>query len=254
MTNLIFIHGVSSQTTGYSNRFYNNIIKSYKSTLVKKRKSKQEARAKARELIQKEILWADVTTNLTNRYMFLQYKLKKKPGKWNFFLKSIDPLVIQILHYVKDKRYKTSGMNILKKVDNAFKTICSDKSDKVIVIAHSLGSVVAFDYIFGFRKYKIRPKINVEALITLGCPVPLFTSAMGHVESKITLPKNVKRWINILDPDDGVGRFCKPFFKNVKVQDITINTGFGPLGSHSKYWKSRKVADLIAGNLVKWGI
>src|SRR3989344_6754378 len=105
-TDIVFIHGISSQKTGYSNLLYKNIIKDYMNILIDKGLSETEAKEKARLLIQKEILWADVTTDLINRYTFLQYHLSKKSGKWNFFLKDIDPLVMQILYYVKDKGHK----------------------------------------------------------------------------------------------------------------------------------------------------
>lgn len=254
MTNIIFIHGVNAQTTGYSNKLFNNIIKSYMAGLIEDGKTKKEAQEKASELVQKELLWAEITTNLTNRYLFLQYDLSKRPGKWNFIKKAIDPLAIQIMYYVKDKGHKKGPMSILRDIQSDFNKACSDKPEKVIIIAHSLGSVIAYDYVFGFRKYKLNPKINVEALITMGSPIPLFTSAMGHVENKIKLPGNVKRWINILDPDDGVAEYCKPYFKNIKVQDIEINTGWAPLSAHAGYWQHQNIAELIAQKLVVWKI
>lgn len=258
MVNLIFIHGVSVQTTGYSNTFYRNILKFYKEKLFKNKLAKKETEAKAQELVQKEILWADTTTDLTERYLTLQFGLNKRPGKWNLIAKSVDPLVIQIMFYVKDKgdkkTIKKGHMSILKEIENAFKKACSNKPEKTVIIAHSLGSVIAFDYVFGFRKYRLDPKINVEALITLGSPIPMFTSAMGYVESKVKLPANIRRWINILDPDDGVARYCKRYFKNIKVEDIEVNTGWLPLSSHANYWRDKEVAELIADKLIEWKV
>ena len=251
MTNLVFIHGVNYQQTGYSDRFFNNIIKFYKSALVKKGKTRKEARERASKLIQKEILWADVTTNLANRYTNLQYVLKQKHG-WSIPKRKIDPLAIQIMHYVRDKGHNRKGpMHILKRVHDEFKKSCVNKPDKIIIIAHSLGSVIAFDYLFGFRKYKLSLKVKIDALITLGSPVPLFIASMGFPESKITLPKNIRRWINIIDPDDGIARFCKPHFKKIKVKDIVVNTGWNPINAHTKYFSSKKVARIIAGELIK---
>ncbi len=205
------------------------------------------------ELVQKEILWANVTTDLTNRYLYLEYQLKRRPGKWNFLLKQIDPLVIQIMHYVRDKGHsRDAPMDILKSVDRSFKSASLDKPDKTVIIAHSLGSVIAFDYIFGFRKrYQLNRKINVEALITLGSPIPMFTTAMGFVDSKIKLPRNVKRWINILDPDDGMARFCRSFFKNIPVKDVKVETHWGPIRAHIGYWNKLNVAETIAKILLK---
>lgn len=248
--NIIFIHGVNSQKTGYSNILYKNIIKDYIGKLLDKGLSETEANGRAYSLAQKEILWADATTDLTNRYLFLQYHLSKKSGKWNFFIKEIDPLMMQILHYVKDKGHKKGPMTILKDVHESFKAACPNKKDNAVVIAHSLGSVIAYDYLCRFRKFYLDPAIRVEAFITLGSPIPLFASAMGFVENKFKWPSNVRSWVNILDPDDGVARICAPFFKNVEVEDMQVNTGFGPLSAHSGYWKSREVSEIIAQKLV----
>lgn len=256
MTNLIFIHGVNSQRTGYSTKFYNNILKFYRKELRTKKLDKKTVRNKVSDLVQNEILWADITTDLTNRYLSLQKrstKRGKRPGKWNFLIDAIDPLVVQILYYVKDKGDKKAGsMQILKKVHTAFKK--AYRNDKVVVIAHSLGSVIAFDYLFGFRKYKLQRKVNVEALITMGSPIPVFTAAMGHVDSNAELPPNVKRWENILDPDDGIARYCKKYFKKVSLKEKEINTGWTPLKAHSGYWTEAAVAEYIAKRLVEWGI
>lgn len=256
MTNLIFIHGVNYQVTGFSNVLYQNILKLYIKGLIKNNISTTEAQDKAQGLIQKEILWADVTTDLTNQYLTWQFSISKRHSFWNFIPKKIDPLVIQILNYVKDKGDKETGlMNILKAVNDAIESACSNNLDNVIIIAHSLGSVIAYDYVFGFRKYKLNPNINVEALITLGSPIPIFTSAMGHVENLITLPLNVKRWINILDPDDGVARYCKRYFTKINnLEDIEINTGWNPLNSHLNYWNSIRVARFIADKLIEFKI
>ncbi len=250
-SNIIFIHGVNSQSTGYSNELYKSIIESYIEQLEESGVDKAESKIKAEMLVQKEILWADVTIDLTNRYGFLQYDLNKKPGKWNFLLRNVDPLVMQILYYVRDKGRKRGPMTILKRVHESFKSACSNKPESVFIIAHSLGSVVAYDYVCGFRKYRMNPKTNVMSFITLGSPIPLFTSAMGYVENRFKWPNNVKSWVNILDPDDGIARFCNPFFKNFKVRDVRVNTGFGPLGAHAGYWKSRETARVIAEKIIQ---
>lgn len=250
MINMIFIHGVNSQTTGYSNALYKNIMESYVQGLAESGLTQEESKIKAELLVQKEIMWADITLDLTNRYGFLEYDLNKKPGKWNFLLKNVDPMVMQILFYVRDKGNKKGPMTILKRVHESFKSACTNKSDSTVVIAHSLGSVVAYDYLCRFRKYHMDPKINVREFITLGSPIPLFTSAMGFVQNNFKWPTNVKSWTNILDPDDGVARFCGPFFKNIKVNDVQVNTGFGPLGAHIGYWQSKEVGKVIAEKLI----
>lgn len=252
MTTIIFIHGINVYRIGYSNRLFKYILQEYKKKLIASGFSRKDASIKTTNIIQKEISWSDKTLDATNRYLTLQYKLGKRPGKWNFLTKIIDPLMMQILYYVKDKGHRDGPMSILKTIDRKIRTIYTSKPDRTIIIAHSLGSVIAYDYCFGFRKYKLKEKHQVDGLITLGSPIPMFTSAMGFVDNKLTLPPNVHHWINILDSDDGIARHCKPHYKSIAVEDIEINTGWDPIGAHLNYWKSVKVASTIADNLIKW--
>ena len=150
------------------------------------------------------------------------------------------------MYYIKDKGDKTSGeMGILEKIDKSFKAITQEAKD-TIVVAHSLGSVIAFDYLFGFRKHSLSQDTNVLSFITLGSPIPIFTSAMGHVESDLTLPTNIKAWHNLFDNEDGIARRCKPFFSKIEVKDISVKTGFFPISAHVKYWQNKQTASKIA--------
>jgi len=247
MINMIFIHGINYQTTGYSNWLFQNILKAYGNILKKQGVAEDEIEQKKAQFVQKEILWADVTTDLTNRYINLEYELYgKKKGFWNWASKKIDPLALQIMYYIKDKGDKASGeMGILGKVDQAFHSITQESKDTVI-IAHSLGSVIAFDYLFGFRKHALSSDANVLSFITLGSPIPMFISAMGHAESDLVLPENIKSWHNLFDNEDGIARRCKPFFSKIDVKDTSVRTGFFPISAHVKYWQNKQTAFKIA--------
>ncbi len=252
MINLIFIHGVNYQTTGYSNWLFKQIKVCYRIHLKQKGLKAKEIEDRLAQLVQKEFLWADVTTNLTNRYLDLEYELfGKKKGLWNWVTRRVDPLALQIMYYIKDKGDKQSGeMSILKRIDDSFHS-ASQTSKDMVIVAHSLGSVIAFDYIFGFRKYYLDPACNVLSFITMGSPIPIFTSAMGHVDSELKLPANVKSWYNIFDKDDGIARRCKPFFQNIPLQDIQVRTGIFPISAHINYWRNKQTASVIARVLSK---
>jgi hypothetical protein len=70
----------------------------------------------------------------------------------------------------------------------------------------------------------------------------MFISAMGHAESDLTLPANIKSWYNIYDNEDGIARRCKPFFQKIDVKDTSVGTGFFPINAHVKYWQSKQTA------------
>ncbi|MBU4304086.1 MAG: hypothetical protein KJ893_00445 [Candidatus Omnitrophica bacterium] len=58
MINLVFIHGINYQTTGYSNWLFQNILCQYGKILRQKGIAANEIEQKKAQFVQKEILWA----------------------------------------------------------------------------------------------------------------------------------------------------------------------------------------------------
>jgi pimeloyl-ACP methyl ester carboxylesterase len=93
-----------------------------------------------------------------------------------------------------------------------------------IVIAHSLGTVIAYEALWA------TPRPNIETFVTLGSPLALPHAIFPRLIPPPTLgygakPPGVRRWINIADPGDivaippgGVSRQ----FAGVDVDDSTI--------------------------------
>jgi hypothetical protein len=252
---IIFLHGIDAQTTNFSEKLYRRILDACRAKLRASGHSENHIDATLRRLIHHEIFWAELTTDLTNRYLDLAYEHPR--FFWGAFTKPIDPLAIQIMNYIKDKGDKTTGsMSILKSVDAEFRRILSaadlgedtpaDKPQHTIIVAHSLGSVIAFDYIMGFRQWQLSPNVTVDSFITFGSPIPIFTSAMGHPDSDLELPKGVKKWVNIRSPRDGIARPMKPFFRNIPIEEHEVSTSFFPLSAHTAYWSDDQTTDIIA--------
>jgi hypothetical protein len=94
-----------------------------------------------------------------------------------------------------------------------------------VVLAHSLGSVLAYETLWA------HPHLQVDLLITLGSPLalpdvvfdrldPAPTDAMG------SRPPGVRRWINIADPGDiiAIPRGLAGFFHGIDA-DLTTTAG-----------------------------
>lgn len=258
---VIFIHGINNTPTNYSQGLYLKILKACREKL----QSKGLDTSKVDDIIQRishhEVLWADLTTDVTNRYLQLEYE--HKPDLfWRFLTRPIDPLGLQIMLYIKDKGDKQTGkMSILKAVDEDMQRIfASDdvgkdiqppQAQSVIIVAHSLGCVIAFDYVMCFRKAcQINPDVSVRSFITMGSPLPVFTSAMGHPDSDLMLPPHVKKWVNILSLHDVVARHTKPFFRKIPIVEHYVSTGFFPFQAHDGYWKDGKTASIIADEIL----
>jgi hypothetical protein len=227
--NIVFIHGIADQENGYSRELFFRIVKG----------------CPDKQLKHNEFYWAHFTTNLISDYE--QYQHRKagrrgikgffgRGGKYTHLIQKVDPLAIQVMHYIYNKENK--GATILKKIQNQF----TDLEGPTVVLAHSLGSVIAYDYLFEFKGMQINPKITIEAFITFGSPIPLFISAMGYPHGGLRMSHKVKKWVNIIDPDDVIARYCQPHFTHLDVEDRRINIGFTPLGTHGKYWKHKKMA------------
>ena len=70
-----------------------------------------------------------------------------------------------------------------------------------VVIAHSLGSVVAYEALWA------NPDLDVELLITLGSPLGMRNVVFEHllptpINGRGERPKGVRHWVNISDKDD----------------------------------------------------
>jgi len=144
----------------------------------------------------------------------------------------------------------------------------------MIVIAHSLGSVIMSNYIWDRQqgidaaKYGQTAFERMESLagfITFGSNIPLFVLAYDPVECitfpPVTLTDDLKakaKWLNFYDSDDILGwplKELSPAFTAAVTEDKEINVGgiltsWNPL-SHSEYWTDGNftgpVAEFIGG-------
>lgn len=287
---LLFVHGVNEQTTNYSHGLYEMVVDICKDRLERSGHHETDIE----RIVQHEVLWANLTTDLTNRYeqlasspvpykvslMFLSlcpiglllllmrfHFFRKRIAPWlkQKIIQGVDPLAIQIMHYIKDKGDKQTGdMNILKDFDQNVKRIFSKSNEdvgydplpgegkNVIIVAHSLGSVIVYDYVMRFRQdCELDKNITLKSFITMGSPIPIFASAMGHPDSDIKLPDNVKRWVNIINPLDGIARPIKLFFRNIPIVEREVSFGNDPIGAHTGYWTDKRTAEMIADEVLQ---
>ncbi|MEK6209440.1 MAG: hypothetical protein AABM64_03560 [Pseudomonadota bacterium] len=122
--------------------------------------------------------------------------------------------------------------------DNIIRTAAQDSvnavvaTDTKVLVAHSLGSVVAYE---SLHRFKGQPNwANVKTLITLGSPLAiqnLIFQALdpAPVNGKGEWPPHIERWVNISDDHDVVALNKKlgDFFdgKDGTIVDIGIDNG-----------------------------
>lgn len=115
----------------------------------------------------------------------------------------------------------------------------------LIVIAHSLGSVIMSDHIWdeqhgkepgkGLGTNAFERMETLAGLATFGSNIPLFTLGLPHIVAiefpPATLPDKLKaaaRWLNFFDADDVLGFPLKPLspsYAETVNEDLLINAG-----------------------------
>jgi hypothetical protein len=139
----------------------------------------------------------------------------------------------------------------------------------LVVIAHSLGSVIMSNYIWDRQKGKDAARYGTTALermetlaglVTLGTNIPLFTLAHSQVNSIAFpppgLPEKLKKkakWLNMYDSDDVLGWPLKPLslsYAEAVTEDLEVNVGnilssWNP-ANHAAYWVDDTVTKPIA--------
>ena len=149
------------------------------------------------------------------------------------------------------------------------------------VIAHSLGTVIASNYLYDLMKREhsfmcpsVRAILNGTALergetfalfVTMGSPIALWSLRFPRFGEPVRLPTaeltrhhpSVEAtWINVYDPDDVIGyplRALNSSYLAAVTEDRPVDVGsiftrWNPL-SHVGYWNNGKVADGIAESL-----
>lgn len=98
-------------------------------------------------------------------------------------------------------------------------------ADTRVVLAHSLGSVVAYEYLCA------HPELHVHTLVTLGSPLGIrnliFDRLRPAPEGGLgAWPGGVKQWVNIADQGDIVAlqKSLRPAFGD-RLQDVLVHNG-----------------------------
>ncbi|MEJ2195856.1 MAG: hypothetical protein P8X73_13495 [Ignavibacteriaceae bacterium] len=154
--------------------------------------------------------------------------------------------------YYKEERYDTN--NIKRAAKDLIRTkvvevLNKHKQDNIMFIAHSMGSIIAFDVL----TFMI-PDIEIETFVTMGSPLglPIIMSKIAeeknmkeHIMEKLETPPGVKRnWFNFSDLEDNValnydlGDDYSANSNGVTATDITVNNNYemnGVRNPHKSY-------------------
>jgi pimeloyl-ACP methyl ester carboxylesterase len=115
------------------------------------------------------------------------------------------------------------------------------QNDKIFLIAHSMGSIIAYDVL---RQLEKTESTKVEHFVTIGSPLglPLVTLNIRQEFGATRSPENVQRWTNIADPRDRVAIDCNlsdeygASASGIRPQDVLVHNGYvSPLGNENNH-------------------
>ena len=236
---VIIIHGVGNQTAGYSKpmqdllkaeipalHFIEVLWSDLGSVL---REAQDPARAKEREAAEQELI---------NEINAAEQKAlatgKPSPGtpqqeqqvrdEYAAARGFVGPIVSYEFLSAQERR------RIQQRLHDALEW-SAQHADKTFVIAHSLGTVIAFDTLHGWESVASPGK--VAFMSTMGSPLGKSIFA-GHRGRPTGRPGTVDAWVNFYSPHDLISSSLGGAYSN--VDDRNVNTPVLPLAAHSAYW------------------
>ena len=92
--------------------------------------------------------------------------------------------------------------------------------DTRVVVAHSLGSIVAYDCL------RAHPEWPVETFVTIGSPLGNRELVLAHLDTGPGWPGGLRRWVNITAPSDQVcaGAQLAGIY-DPRVEDLVVDNG-----------------------------
>lgn len=161
---------------------------------------------------------------------------------------------IFIARQMQDVESYFRNADIRNSVRGLFRDVLRDHDEPTILIAHSLGSVIAYDVL---REY---PDLDVSGLVTLGSPLSMdwFRDRLarpGESGDKLPVPRMLAEWVNVyseMDPlalGSGVSRYFRGGGEGGRGPiDLTAeNTGYLDAHNPDQYLRSSVTANVIIG-------
>ncbi len=135
--------------------------------------------------------------------------------------------------------YQANGNSIRAFIRRRIEEV--SEAGPVVVLAHSLGGIAAFELL------ATAPLDKVEGLITVGSQAPYMyeIGALAKVPFGVSLPAEFPRWLNIYDRLDFLSFVGEALFPG-RVQDVEVDSRQPFPASHSAYWTNPATWKAIA--------
>ncbi len=196
------------------------------------------------------------------------------------FLYQIGDLFPRLISLIPDQRIKQSIQETRRYFENHDSTACrirqvqkeplraaAKDSDKVLLIAHSMGSIIAYDALWELDHLE-GIKHCVDCFLTIGSPLGMHyvqSRLLGHDKGDSQrFPSNIRRWVNVaahgdlvaLDPslnNDFAGMLKNNIIEEIRdIHEGVYNTyrDNNGLNSHKSY--GYLLNPLVSAEICEW--
>jgi hypothetical protein len=273
---ILIIHGMGSQKRDFADR-----------TILKiDERLQQEHHKNPKHVAWETVYWADVLEKRQNA--FLQRAGYKNDLDWDrlrkFAVKALgDAVAYQQVQGQKNVTYKKVHSRVEAQMMKLYSKL-SSPAKPLIIIAHSLGTVIMSNYIWDIQKRNqtkgghkksgssavgkddFKKMHSLVGIITFGCNLPLFSFAYHPIDAIQFPPKALDglyatkaKWLNFYDRDDVLAYPLKPVsasYNKSVTEDIEIKVsgvlkGWNP-AAHSKYWTAESFINGVAGFIAEF--
>lgn len=171
---------------------------------------------------------------IKNKYMdrFVENKIEQK--------------FIDLFRYYNNKKIEIELKERLKS------ELLKHKDKRVMLVAHSMGSIIAYDVLREIGKE--HPLFEIEHFVTIGSPLglPPVVSKIREKNPLVRTPSIVKQWTNLADRRDPValdthlGDDFEPNDFNIKVKDDLVLNEWSKIHHKSYgYLRTPEFSDLL---------
>lgn len=263
--NVLTVHGMGDQPEDFSVRFQNEILSKFITSLDRLTRDYSLAKPSGSEPLNFiPGRWAPVM-DMTQRELERRIYNKKVPFLRKFGMGFMGDVVAY--------QGKPVYNEIHRCLAEALRANLKTGAGHLTIIAHSLGSVIASDFVYDHtvkidKAFQDSFGVSFSNFFTLGSPLVLYAmrSANGegftparlldHFDRPVRVESETGFWLNLFDDDDIIGypiRSVNAFYREAVTADLIVKVGdlltrWNPL-SHAHYWDNGGVCRIIADKL-----
>ncbi|MFZ5875655.1 MAG: hypothetical protein ACOYXU_04505 [Nitrospirota bacterium] len=265
--NVLVVHGIGEQPAAFADEF-ERILSGQTRRFIDELAARYHLRAAATPRVLNVIpgLWAPVAEDVLKE---LEHRLfDGRPERMRAFAMRF---MGDVIAYQGAAVYQ----EIHRRLTDALRTRVNPASGHLTIVAHSLGTVIASDFVFDHTrragtKFREHFGVDVVNLFTLGSPLAFYAATSpgrvaggfgsGRVldgfDEPLRLESDRGVWVNIYSDDDVVGYPLKRInaaYAEAVTADVVTDAGnlltrWNPL-SHGAYWTEPAVIAMIAEKL-----